>query len=181
MQKNKTALDPLAFRTVMGCFATGVAVITAHDADLGPVGLTINSLTSVSLTPPLLLFCLDKKAALHATLRRADGFTINLLAEDQQDVSRHFASRHHHMPERTLWDPAAPDEHPRLRGSLGWLLCRRVALHQGGDHTIFIGEVMDLHKRRGDKNPLAYYQGRYRALPPAETAPAGKVTSGARK
>jgi flavin reductase (DIM6/NTAB) family NADH-FMN oxidoreductase RutF len=175
----KNRIDSAAFRQTMGCFTTGVAVVTAQDAALGAIGLTINSLTSVSLDPPLVLFCLDKSAVLHKPFRRAKHFALNLLSEGQEDVSRHFADRHHHAAPKNMWEK--PKEEgawqgcPILRGTLGWVLCRPQAFHKGGDHTIFVGEVIDLHKRAGAKEPLVYFHGRYRDL--AE----GNETSGARK
>ncbi len=170
-------IDSTSFRQIMGCFTTGVAVVTAHDAELGAIGLTINSLTSVSLDPPLVLFCLDKSAFLHKAFRRADAFALNILSEGQEKISRHFADRHHHAAPRNMWEkPQAGC--PILRGTLGWVLCRPHAFYKGGDHTIFVGEAIDLHKRAGTASPLVYFHGRYRdLLKEAE----GKVTSGARK
>ena len=158
------------FRQTMGCFTTGVAVVTAHDAALGAVGLTINSLTSVSLQPPLLLFCLDKNAHLYRALRRADLFAINILADGQHDVSAFFARRDQPKP-KNLWGAARRDC-PILRNTLAWALCKPYKYYAGGDHTIFVGEVIDLGKPAA-KQPLAYFQGGYRPL--------GKDTSGARK
>ena len=170
----KKKIDSLDFRQTMGCFATGVAVVTARDAELGAIGLTVNSLTSVSLEPPLVLFCLDKTAFLHKAFRRADVFALNLLAEGQEEISRHFADRHHHAEPKNIWDKPQKDC-PILRGTLGWLLCRPQAFHKGGDHTIFVGEVIGLHRHAVAKEPLIYFHGRYRDLA------TGKVTSGARK
>jgi len=128
----------------------------------------------VSLDPALILFCLDKTAFLYKAFRRADAFAINFLAQGQEDLSRHFASRHSHSKPKNMW--ATPQQDcPILRGTLGWVLCHPQAHYKGGDHTIFVGEVVDLHKRAGTKEPLVYFHGRYRDL--AE----GKVTSGARK
>ena len=170
----KKKMDSASFRHMMGCFATGIAVVTARDAEAGAIGLTINSLTSVSLDPPLVLFCLDKAAHLHPHFRRADVFAINLLAVEQENISRHFASRHYHLKPKNLWDKPQQDC-PILRGTLGWILCRKHTLYKGGDHTIFVGEVIDIHKRTGAKEPLLYFHGRYRELA------AAKVTSGGRK
>jgi flavin reductase (DIM6/NTAB) family NADH-FMN oxidoreductase RutF len=170
----KSKLDSASYRQIMGCFTTGVAVATVRDADLGAVGLTINSLTSVSLDPPLLLFCIEKSAFLHKIFRRTDVFAINILAAGQENISRHFASWHHNPKPKNMWDKAQHDC-PILRGTLGWILCRTQALHAGGDHTIIVGEAIAIHKRAGGKEPLAYFHGRYRDL----AAP--KLTSGARK
>jgi len=170
----KNKIDSTAFRQTMSCFTTGIAVVTARDAELGAYGLTINSLTSVSLEPPLVLFCLDKSAVLHKAFRQADRFAINILAHDQEKISRHFADRRHNPMPKNMWDRPKQDC-PILRATLGWILCKPYAFYKGGDHTIFVGEVIDLHKRTGAKEPLAYFHGRYRDLA------VGKVTSGARK
>ncbi|MGB9151531.1 MAG: flavin reductase family protein [Alphaproteobacteria bacterium] len=170
----KNKIDSAVFRQTMGCFATGVAVVTAQDPEWGSIGLTVNSLTSVSLDPPLMLFCLDKKAALHKPFRRAKFFAFNILSAGQENVSRHFADRHHHAAPENMWDKPKEDC-PLLRGTLGWIICRPHAFHQGGDHTIFVGEVVGLHKRADAAAPLVYFHGRYRDLVE------GKVTSGARK
>lgn len=167
-------IDSLDFRQTMGCFATGIAVVTAHDAELGSIGLTVNSLTSVSLEPPLVLFCLDKAAFLHKAFRRADIFAFNLLAKEQEEISRHFADRRHHAAPADIWGKPQQDC-PILRGTLGWLLCKKQSVHKGGDHTIFVGKVIALHRHATTKDPLVYFHGRYRDLD------AGKVTSGARK
>jgi flavin reductase (DIM6/NTAB) family NADH-FMN oxidoreductase RutF len=172
-------VDSASFRQIMGCFATGIAVATARNGSLGPFGLTINSLTSVSLEPPLLLFCLDKSAQLHDAFCRSKFFAVNMLAEGQENISRHFADRHHHAAPKNMWAKKQKEgpqkDCPILRGTLGWALCRKYALYKGGDHTIFVGEVVGLHKRAGTKEPLLYFHGRYREM--AEL----KVTSGARK
>jgi flavin reductase (DIM6/NTAB) family NADH-FMN oxidoreductase RutF len=175
----KSKVDSASFRQIMGCFATGIAVVTAQNAELGSFGLTINSLTSVSLDPPLLLFCLDKSAHLHKPFRNAEYFAINLLAKGQENISRHFADRHHNAAPKNMWDKPRQGC-PILRGTLGWALCRRHAFYKGGDHTIFVGEVVALHKRAIAREPLLYFHGRYRDMAEAGV-PSGKVTSGARK
>ncbi len=170
-------IDSAEFRQILGCFTTGVAVVTAQNDALGEFGLTVNSFTSVSLAPPLVLFCLDRDAALHKAFRQVDCFVINFLAAGQEKVSRHFADSHHNPAPKNMWD-AGVGGCPVLRGTLGWVLCKPHAVHKGGDHSIFVGEVIDLHKRAGTKEPLAYFHGRYRAL---EALAVGKLTSGARK
>jgi len=158
-------IDPRSFRQMMGCFATGVAVVTARGSDGVGVGLTINSLTSVSLDPPLVLFCLDKKAQLYPTFKKAGFFAVNFLAEGQEAISRHFADHHHNPKPKNLWDK--PQEGcPILRQTLGWIACRKTALYKGGDHDIFMGEVVRLHKRSGHRDPLVYFHGRYRQIKP---------------
>ena len=161
MKKNSP--DNRLFRQMMASFATGVAVVTARNDEWGAFGITINSLTSVSLNPPLALFCLDKAAHLHPAFRDTGFFAFNLLAAGQENVSRHFADRHHNPRPKNLWDRPQLDC-PILRGTLGWMACRKVAAYKGGDHTIFLGEVVKLYRRRTDKKPLIYFHGRYRKL-----------------
>jgi flavin reductase (DIM6/NTAB) family NADH-FMN oxidoreductase RutF len=156
-------IDSRSFRQMMGCFATGVSVVTARGDDGTGFGLTINSLTSVSLEPPLVLFCVDKKAQIYPDLKKAKLFAFNFLSEGQEAVSRHFADHHHNPKPKNMWD--RPQEGcPILRQSLGWIICRRQAVYKGGDHDIFLGEVVKLHKRSGSLAPLLYFHGRYRKI-----------------
>ncbi len=160
MNRLTPSFDAHAFRQVMGCFATGITVVSAQGADGEAAGITINSFTSVSLKPPLILFCLDKKAGIYPLLRKAKHFAVNILAEGQEDVSRHFADPHHHARPKDLWDTPQMDC-PLLRRTLGWLICKPVKYVPGGDHTIFVAQVMALHKRSAARQPLLYVHGRY--------------------
>jgi len=155
--------DSRSFRQLMGCFATGVTVVTTHDPALGPVGITINSLTSVSLEPPLVLFCLEKEAHLYSAFQKSSSFAVNILSEGQEEISRHFADRKHHRTSPVPWDRPRK-KCPLLRDTLGWMICRKTNAYKGGDHTIFLGEVVELHKRGGQREPLLYVHGRYRQV-----------------
>lgn len=156
-------VDERSFRKLMGCFATGVTVVTAEDPKLGSVGITINSLTSVSLKPPLVLFCLEKKAHLYPVFSRSKMFAVNILAETQESVSRYFADYRHHKKPEKLW--ARPRKNcPILQSTLGWAVCRKVAAYKGGDHMIFLGEVMELGRHSGQPKPLLYFHSRYKKL-----------------
>ena len=156
-------LDARQFRQAMGCFATGIAVVTLLDAEGLPIGLTVNSLTSVSLDPPLVLFCVDKRAHMHPMLKKAKSFAFNFLGQEQEAVSRHFADRHHFGAPKNLWDK--PQQGcPILRGTLGWILCEKANDYAGGDHTIMLGKVVGLRKRPGNRAPLLYFHGRYGKL-----------------
>lgn len=147
----------------MGNFATGVTVVTIRHPDGGPAGLTVNSLTSVSLEPPLVLFCLDRAAHIYPLFRRAKFFAVNILGETQEAVSRHFADFRHNPKPKRLW--AKPQGGcPILNGTLGWMVCRKMAVHQSGDHDIIIGEAVKLHVREPARAPLLYFHGRYRRL-----------------
>ena len=156
-------LDSRQFRQIMGCFATGIAIATTRDKAGSAVGLTINSLTSVSLEPPLVLFCIEKKAYLYPTFKAAKSFAFNFLGEDQEDVSRYFANHHHNPKPKNLWDKPQQDC-PILRQTLGWIVCKKVAEYKGGDHQIILGEVVTMHKRAGHRDPLLYFHGRYRQI-----------------
>jgi flavin reductase (DIM6/NTAB) family NADH-FMN oxidoreductase RutF len=158
-------LSPASFRQIMGCFATGIAVVTAGNGRGAGVGLTVNSLTSVSLDPPLVLFCIDKQAHLYPVFKVAKIFAFNFLSDGQEAISRHFADFHHHPRPKNLWDKPQ-DGCPILRQSLGWILCRRKVLYRGGDHDIILAEVTKAHKRSGNRDPLLYFHGRYRRIKP---------------
>ncbi len=153
--------DPKELRRVMGLFATGVTVLTTRDADGRPFGLTANAVTSLSLTPPLLLICIDKKAETHPHFLTSRCFVVNILAEDQEGISTHFAKsggdKFGSLPCSTNLDGV-----PILEGTLAHLECRIVETFEGGDHVIHIGEVQRAEVRGG--RPLLYFQGAYRHL-----------------
>jgi flavin reductase (DIM6/NTAB) family NADH-FMN oxidoreductase RutF len=155
-------LDSRLFRQIMGCFATGIAVVTARGEE-GGFGLTVNSVTSVSLDPPLVLFCIDKKAHLYPAFKSTKLFAFNFLGEGQEGVSRYFADYRHNPKPKNIWD-RPQDGCPILRNSLGWITCKKVAEYKGGDHQIILGEVIKVHKRSGGRNPLIYFHGRYRKI-----------------
>jgi hypothetical protein len=155
--------DSSDFRQFMGCFATGIAVLTLPDADGNPMGITINSLTSVSLKPPLVLFCLDRTARSYVAIKTAKRIVINLLGESQEAVSRHFADPHHHARPKNVWDESQSGC-PVLCSTLGWMIVKPVRRHKAGDHDIFVCAVTDLYKRGGHRDPLLYFHGRYRQI-----------------
>lgn len=152
-----------SYRQLMGSFATGVTVVTFKHPGGGPAGITINSFTSVSLNPPLILFCLDRRAHVYPLFKRTTYFAVNILAEDQENISRHFADFRHYAAPMKIWT-RDKGGCPLLRGTLGWMVCRRTAAYKAGDHDIIAGEAVLLHKRAGAKNPLLYFHGRYREL-----------------
>ncbi len=124
-------------------FPAGVAVLTV-DVEGERIGLTVGSVVSLSLEPPLAGVSVSRQAAVHELLRRAGAFSLSLLAGDQESVAQHFARgvppfAHWHGI-RTREGRAAPA--PLLEGALGWLECRVAAEHEAGDHTLFVGEVV---------------------------------------
>src|SRR5262249_9497515 len=125
-------------RRVMGHFATGVTVITTFRTSGELHGLTANAFTSVSLTPPLLLVCVDKKAESYPCFEESRVFTVNILASDQEDLSRRFAVSGGQKFEGVAYRIGANGA-PILNGSLGYIECKVAAVHDAGDHTIYLG------------------------------------------
>jgi len=153
--------DSKELRRVMGLFATGVTVLTTRDAEGRPYGLTANAVTSLSLDPPLLIICIDKKAETHPHFFDSRCFVVNILAEDQEALSTHFAKsggdKFGSLPFSINQDGV-----PVLEGTLAHIECRISETHEGGDHVIHIGEVQHAEVRGG--RPLLFFQGRYRSL-----------------
>ena len=148
-------------RRVMGHFATGIGVITTHNKAGQIHGLTVNAFTSVSLVPPLCLICVDKKAESYASFEESKIFTGNFLADDQEDVSRRFAVSGGDKFTGVAYRLGANGA-PILDGTLGHLECRLTAVFDGGDHSIYLGEVEEAQTREG--KPLLFYRGGYRTL-----------------
>ena len=154
--------DPRTLRDAMGCFATGVTIVTALAADGSPVGLTANSFTSVSLDPPLLLVCIASTAGTAPVLRTAGAFGVNVLQTGQQQTSNRFASRNEDRFAATQWYPGEGGV-PLLDGSLVSVECRTHAIHEAGDHFILVGEVVRA-RFEPRRDPLLYFRGKYRRL-----------------
>jgi flavin reductase (DIM6/NTAB) family NADH-FMN oxidoreductase RutF len=158
----RTGSDPRTLRDALGCFATGVTVVTCLDERGDPVGLTANSFTSVSLDPPLLLVCVKRSASSAAALNGASHFAVNVLQTGQQPASIRFATKDQDRFGTTPWSPGEFGP-PVLRDSLGVFECAAHAVHEGGDHHIVVGEVL---RASFDPtlDPLLYFRGRYRRL-----------------
>lgn len=159
-----TQFDATLYRQTLGNFATGITVVTCRNATGAPLGITINSFTSVSLTPPLVLFCLSDRTRIYESFMATDHFAINILAAGQEHLSRHFSGAHaaswSDIVTQPSTDPHAP---PLLTGCMGWLSCRRHAVHAGGDHMIIVGEVMALG-HEATAQPLLYFRKQYRHI-----------------
>ncbi len=156
------SIDPSAFRAVLGRYATGVTIVTTRGADSRPAGLTVNSFTSVSLDPPLVLFCLDRAAGSGPAFAASDCFAVNILATGQAQVSARFADpvAARFVNDGILaWETGAPI----LAEALAALDCRVHARHDGGDHVILVGRVLRAEVLR-DSPPLVYWRGDYRGL-----------------
>jgi flavin reductase (DIM6/NTAB) family NADH-FMN oxidoreductase RutF/DNA-binding IclR family transcriptional regulator len=162
--------SPAEFRETLGHYPTGVAVVTAVTDDETPAGMVVGSFTSVSLDPPLVAFLPTKDSGSWARLSKADRFCVNVLAADQEDVCRRFASRIPDKFEGVDWTPA-PGGSPILEGVVAWIECSFHDVVDGGDHWIVLGTVEDLQVSRPSL-PLLFFQGGYgRFSPPSLVAP----------
>jgi flavin reductase (DIM6/NTAB) family NADH-FMN oxidoreductase RutF len=153
-------IDDARFRQVLGHFASGVTVITTeYDGQL--YGMTVSSFASVSLTPPLVLFCVDKQIVTHDALIGAGHFVINILEKSQEHLSRRFANRDIDKFQGVAYRVGHLGL-PVLDRALAAIECRLSTTYPGGDHTILVGEVLDTQIREGA--PLLYYRGGYHEL-----------------
>jgi flavin reductase (DIM6/NTAB) family NADH-FMN oxidoreductase RutF len=154
--------DARTLRDALGCFATGVTVVTGAGSDGAPAGLTVNSFTSVSLAPPLLLVCLARSAASAAVLIEATHFAVNVLQTGQQPASIRFSTRDEDRFGTTQWS-CGEGGAPILADSLGVFECERYAVHGGGDHHMLVGRVVKA-SFDASLDPLLFFRGRYRRL-----------------
>jgi flavin reductase (DIM6/NTAB) family NADH-FMN oxidoreductase RutF len=157
-------LDPRAFRDCLGCFATGVTVVTALGARGQLLGVTANSFNAVSLDPPLVLFSLDRRAYSLWDFLSTGHFAVNVLAEGQAELSSGFARSREDKWSGVTWETW---DHgcPILAGCHANFECSIAYTHAGGDHVIFVGQVRRM-AMDGAKEPLLYYRGHYRSLAP---------------
>ncbi|HEX8582068.1 MAG TPA: flavin reductase family protein [Acidimicrobiales bacterium] len=157
------SFDSARFRQVLGHFPTGVTVVTAMSTD-GPIGLSIGSFSSLSLDPPLVLFCAGRTSTTWPRIRDVGAFCVNILAEDQEDICRVFAGRGTDKFAGIGWRPSLVGA-PQLHGCLASLDCRVDEVHEGGDHDIVIGRVLDLELHR-QGGPLVFFRGGYGRFAP---------------
>lgn len=155
------AVDPESFRRACAKFATGITVATVSDESGIPFGMTANSFTSVSLQPPLILFCIDYRCTLLPAFRRSQSFGINILREEQQDLSVRFASACGDRFEGVEWY-RGKDGVPLLKHALANLACSSRQVIEAGDHTVLVAEVQWAEWREG--RPLLYFDSRYQHL-----------------
>jgi flavin reductase (DIM6/NTAB) family NADH-FMN oxidoreductase RutF len=154
--------DPRTLRDALGCFATGVTVVTCLDDSGAPAGITVNSFTSVSLDPPLLLVCIHKQAASADALTGAASFAVNVLQTGQQPASITFSTRRGDRFGETPWSCGEAGA-PILKDSLGVFECDRFAVYDGGDHHILVGRVVKA-SFDASLDPLLFFRGSYRRL-----------------
>ncbi|BDB59722.1 flavin reductase [Rhodococcus sp. RDE2] len=164
-------IDPARFRQTLGHYPTGVAVITAIDADGQPVGMVVGSFTSVSLDPPIVAYLPTRESRTYARLRTSSHFCVNVLAADQRELCGRFAARGDDKFAGVEWTPA-PSGSPILDGAVTWIDCEVADELEGGDHFIVMGRVQDLDVARPTL-PLLFFQGGYgRFSLPTSVAPA---------
>ena len=160
-------IEPATLRAAMSRFPTGVTVVTAT-SPAGPAGATANAVASLSLEPPLMLACLDLGSRTLVAVEHAGLFAVNVLAANQAALARRFSTKEPH-PEK--WDGVAWEERagtPKIDGTLVWLACELRDVHDGGDHAIATGRVLELEA--GDGEPLIFHRGDYRPLSGEDSA-----------
>ncbi len=164
--------DSRAFRLALGCFPTGIAVMTAAPAANAAnpkgsaeshIGITVNSFTSVSLDPPLVLWCIDRRSRRYRAFATAPGFTVSILGSGHKAVSARLAGAGEHSLDGIDLIPTALGP-PALADSLAVFECARESVQDAGDHAILIGRVLRFARHDGAGTPLVYFQGRYGAL-----------------
>jgi flavin reductase (DIM6/NTAB) family NADH-FMN oxidoreductase RutF len=153
--------DLRAFRTALGSFPTGVAVVTATSGS-APIGITVNSFTSVSLEPPLVLWCIDCKSDRYHIFTEADGYTISVLGTGHEHVSSRLAKQGAHKLDGIELRPTQLGP-PALADALAVFECSREAVHEGGDHAILVGRVLRFHRQDAGP-PLVFFKGKYGGL-----------------
>jgi flavin reductase (DIM6/NTAB) family NADH-FMN oxidoreductase RutF len=154
-------VDPAQFRQLLGRFATGVTILTVVTPDGRPIGMTANSLSSVSLRPPLISVCVDREADMHEAILKAGEFVVNVLSSPQETLARRFSDEHDDRFDGVGYH-LSPDGLILLDGALAHVECHRQAQHPAGDHTIVVGKVVG--GATSDGRPLLFYRGGYAAL-----------------
>ena len=155
-------IEPREFRNAVGKFATGVCVMTAAVNGFEPIGMTVNSFTSLSLDPALVLWSIQNNSSCCPAFDACDRFAVNILASDQQDISNVYASKGAHHLAAEHYETGQTGA-PVLHGVLAAFECGLWARYPGGDHTIIVGEVLKLHAR-DDGAPLLFHAGKYGEL-----------------
>ena len=154
-------IDPIELRRVMGHFATGVTVITTKDTQGVPYGLTANAFMSLSLAPPLALISIDKTAQCYGSFDASKVFTVNFLSDEQEDISRRFATKGVDKFAGLEWHEGSNGA-AILDGVIGHVECQVRQSYDGGDHTLIVGEIVRVEASGG--RPLLFFQGKYQRL-----------------
>jgi flavin reductase (DIM6/NTAB) family NADH-FMN oxidoreductase RutF len=154
-------LDPATFRAVLGRLASGVSVVTTRSPEGKDHGMTVTALSSLSLEPPLILVCVDRAATMYDALREAPHFAVSMLTSEQEIISRRFAETSDTKFEGVGFSRDATGC-ALIDDALAHLECSMWAQYEGGDHTIFVGQVV--RAKTGEAKPLLYYRGGYAGL-----------------
>ena len=165
-----------AFRDALGRFATGITVVTAV-ADERPIGMTVNSFSSVSLDPPLILFALGLQTHVYDDLSKAEHFAVNVLAAEQEDLSVMFAGPVEARFDGVPWRAGPASGAPLLAGCMAHLECATEHRYPGGDHLILVGRVLSLGIDERAGNPLIYFQSGYRSFDEEDERPSRRSAS----
>ncbi len=155
-------LQETDYREALASFATGVTIVTTLDEKGQPIGLTVNSFNSVSLSPPLILWSLKRSSGNFENFLNCHSFCVNILTESQEALANHFASREDNNFSEINWQPTTRGT-PRLEGSATWFECRRKNNFDGGDHLIFVGEVSEF-SHNSNRQPLLFVNGTFTGL-----------------
>lgn len=153
-------IDPVEFRRAAGQYPTGVTIVTTLDTGGAPAGLTVNSFTSVSLHPPLVLVCIGRDSTVFEAFDARRGFVVHVLAADQEDLAVRFAAKGFDRFAGVAWERGFAGL-PVLAACLARFECSPAATHEGGDHLIFVGRVERLEVGSKDRPSLGYHRGRY--------------------
>ena len=154
---SETSVSAADLRQVMSHYLTGVTIVTVMKPDGTPYGLTVNSFNSVSLDPPLILWSLDNKNSQLSLFSNAAGFAVNIMAADQSQICRRFASQEEDRFLGIDWT-LGPCEQPLISNALAHIECHPWQIYAGGDHTIFVGEVISA-QHFADRPPAAFFKG----------------------
>jgi 3-hydroxy-9,10-secoandrosta-1,3,5(10)-triene-9,17-dione monooxygenase reductase component len=158
-----TPLDSKHLRQVFGRFCTGVTAVCTTDAGGKPIGITVNSFSSVSLDPPLILFCITRDADTLPALQDTRRFSVNILSAAQQELSNRLAKKGGAEKMAGVATHVAVTGAPVLADTLGWLDCEVYAFYEGGDHLIVVGKILAAQAAE-PQPPLLYFQSAYRTL-----------------
>lgn len=155
-------VDEESLRNSLGNFATGVTVVTMNDGDEDH-GMTVNSFASVSLDPPLVLYNADKETDSHDFTAEAGNYAVNMLTADQEWISNRFAGQHKEMddPFEEIATRRDVTGAPIFEEALAYFDCSLFDAYDGGDHTIYVGEVESFDVQRPDEDPLTFFRGDY--------------------
>jgi flavin reductase (DIM6/NTAB) family NADH-FMN oxidoreductase RutF len=164
-------VTPERFRAAMASFAAGVTVITTVDSSGAPQALTATAFSSVSMQPPLCLACVDKRSRTYQPMLLKGRFAVNILNANQKALSNRFASPVSDRFAGISWRAGEVTGCPLVEGALAWLECKVAEVHSGGDHDIFLGQILAVQVNDG--SPLVYFRGVYSSLPPAPEEPQG--------